>query len=349
MSKKGVFPEMEVTVRTPNRKVAITRAFVAAVVLAVGHPAAVAQQSESPSAYPTKVVRIVVPFGPGGALDLVSRLVAERLGQKWGQSVIVENKPGANGAIGIDFVSKSSPDGYTLISVPATNLVINPHLYAKLPYDPFKDLEPVTTLVSVPNVLVVSAGVPAKSLKELIALAKAKPDELTYSSPGPGSQAHLASEYLNGVAEVKVRHIPYNGIGQALQGVVAGEITMMFAQIQAATPFIQSGKVRPMAIATLKRSPLMPETPTLVELGLPDFEAVTWNALMAPRGTPPAIVAKIQADVSSVLLSPDVQSRLAAIGTEPVGDTPQQLTKQMNSEYKRYGELIRKFNIKIEQ
>jgi len=326
----------------------LSHLLVAAVAIFIAPLQAIAQQPATSVAFPTKLVKIVVPFGPGGALDLVSRLIAEQLAVKWGQPVIVENKAGANGAIGIDYVAKSPPDGYTLISVPATNLVINPHLYAKLPYDPFKDLEPITTLVSVPNILVVNAAVPAKSLKDLIALAKAKPEELTYSSPGPGSQAHLASEYLNGVAGIKIRHIPYNGIGKALQSVVGGEVTMMFAQIQAATPFVQAGKVRPLAIATLKRSSLMPDLPTLVESGLPDFEAVTWNALMAAPGTPPQIVAKIQADVAAILHSPEVEAKLVVAGTEPVGNTSEQLAAQITDEYKRYGDLIRRFNIKID-
>jgi tripartite-type tricarboxylate transporter receptor subunit TctC len=299
-------------------------------------------------AWPSKPVRIVVPFPPGGPADLLPRLLGPKLTEIWGQPVVVENKPGAGGNIGMDTVAKAAPDGYTLGVGPNGNLVVNPHLYAKLPYDVTRDFAPITLIATFSNMLVVNPDVPAKTVSELIALAKAKPGTISYGSPGTGSQPHLGGEFLKLMAGIDIVHVPYNGTAPALKDLLGGQISFMFAQTSAALPQIQSGKLRALGVASPRRATLLPDVPTIAEAGLPGFEAVSWYALLAPAGTSKEIVAKVQADVGRVLQMPEIREKLVALGGDPVGNTPEQLAAQLKSESARYAEIVKRANIKAE-
>jgi tripartite-type tricarboxylate transporter receptor subunit TctC len=299
-------------------------------------------------AWPSKPVRIVVPFPPGGPADLLPRLLGPKLTEIWGQPVVVENKPGAGGNIGMDTVAKAAPDGYTLVVGPNGNLVVNPHLYAKLPYDVTRDFVPITLIATFSNVLVVNPDVPAKTVSELIALAKAKPGTVSYGSPGTGSQPHLGGEFLKLMAGIDIVHVPYNGTAPALKDLLGGQITFMFAQTSAALPQIQSGKLRALGVAGPRRATLLPDVPTIAESGLAGFEAVSWYALLAPAGTPREIVTKMQADFARVLQMPDIREKLVAQGGDPVGNTPEQLAAQLKSESARYADIVKRANIKAE-
>ena len=299
-------------------------------------------------AWPSKPVRVVVPFPPGGPADLLPRLLGPKLTEIWGQPVVVENKPGAGGNIGMDTVAKAAPDGYTLVIGPNGNLVVNPHLYAKLPYDVTRDFVPITLLATFSNMLVVNPDVPAKTVAELIALAKAKPGSVSYGSPGTGSQPHLGGEFLKLMAGIDIVHVPYNGTAPALKDLLGGQITFRFAQTSAALPQIQSGKLRALGVASPRRATLLPDVPTIAEAGLPGFEAVSWYALLAPAGTPKEIVTKVQADLARVLQMPDIREKLVALGGDPVGNTPEQLAVQLKTESARYADVVKRANIKAE-
>ena len=299
-------------------------------------------------AWPSKPVRIVVPFPPGGPADLLPRLLGPKLTEIWGQPVVVDNKPGAGGNIGMDTVAKAAPDGYTLVVGPNGNLVVNPHLYAKLPYDVTRDFVPITLIATFSNVLVVNPDVPAKTVSELIALAKAKPGTVSYGSPGTGSQPHLGGEFLKLMAGIDIVHVPYNGTAPALKDLLGGQITFMFAQTSAALPQIQSGKLRALGVAGPRRATLLPDVPTIAESGLAGFEAVSWYALLAPAGTPKEIVTKVQADFARVLQMPDIREKLVAQGGDPVGNTPEQLAAQLKSESARYADVVKRANIRAE-
>jgi tripartite-type tricarboxylate transporter receptor subunit TctC len=298
--------------------------------------------------WPAKPIRIIVPFAPGGPADLLPRLIGPKLTEAWGQPVIVENKPGAGGNIGMDLVAKAAPDGYTLVVGPNGNLVVNPHLYPNLPYDVFRDFTPVTLVATFSNLLVVHPDVPAKSVTELIALAKARPGTLTYGSPGTGSQPHLGGEFLKLMAGIDIIHVPYNGTAPALRDLLGGQITFMFAQTSAALPQVQAGKLRALGVASQKRAAQLPDVPTVGESGLPGFEAVSWYALLAPSATPKEITAKLQTEIARILQLPDVKEKLAAQGGEGVGNTPEQLTTLLRTESARYADIVKRANIKAE-
>jgi tripartite-type tricarboxylate transporter receptor subunit TctC len=305
-------------------------------------------QAERPAGYPNRLVRIIVPYGPGLA-DLLSRLVAERLNATWGQPVIVDNRAGATGSIGIDFVVKAPPDGYTFVTVPVANLAVNPHLNAKLPYDVFKDLAPVSLIASVHNVLIVHPESRATSVKELIALAKSKPGGLSYSTPGVSSQGHIAAEMFNSLFGVNTVHVPYTSMASAVKDVMGGQVDFAFSQMPTALALIQGGRLRALGVASAKRSTLLPDVPTISEAtGTPEFEAVSWSALMAPAGTPEALRAGVAGDIQRMLATPEVQARLKSMGAEAVGSTPQDLAAIMRAESNRYGEIIRKAKIRAE-
>ncbi|MEP7084582.1 MAG: tripartite tricarboxylate transporter substrate binding protein, partial [Betaproteobacteria bacterium] len=249
---------------------------------------------------------------------------------------------------GMDLAAKSAPDGYTLVIGPTGNLVVNPHLYPNLPYDVFRDFAPVTLIATFSNLLVVNPEVAAKTVPELIALAKAKPGTLTYGSPGTGSQPHLGGEYLRLLAGIDISHVPYNGTAPALRDLLGGQITFMFAQTSAALPHVQAGKLRALGVASAKRAPQLPDVPTIAESGLPGFEAVSWYALLAPAATPKEITAKIQTEVARILQLPDIREKLTALGGDPVGSTPEQLAAQLRLESARYADIVKRANIKAE-
>jgi tripartite-type tricarboxylate transporter receptor subunit TctC len=298
-------------------------------------------------AYPAKPVHLIVPFAPGGPADVLGRVLGQELADTMGQPFVVDNKVGAAGNIGVDLIAKAPADGYTLGVVPAGNIAVNPSLFPSLPYKA-ADLQPVAMLGTVENVLVVNAEVPAKSLKDLLALAKQKPGTLSFASPGAGSQAHLAGELMALDAGVQLIHVPYKGIGPALNDVIGGQVTMMFGAMSAVLPHIKTGKLRALGVASLKRSASLPELPTIAEQGLPKFEAVSWYALMAPAGTPAAIVDKLNAESARMLAKPAMKEKFSALGLEPGGGKPQELAATIQAETARWSEVIRKRDIKPE-
>jgi tripartite-type tricarboxylate transporter receptor subunit TctC len=306
--------------------------------------------SQSADHYPSQVIRIIVPFAAGGTADALARIVGENLSQRWGSPVIVENKPGAQGNIGMALVAKAPPDGYTLALVPVGNAAVNPSLFKDLPYDMTKDFASITQLAVVENVLVVNGKSTINTLQQLIDLAKAKTSNITYSTPGSGSQAHLAAELLAHATEIQLTHIPYRGLAPALTDVLNGEITMTFAQLSNAKPFIEDGRLRALGIASKERSAALPNVPTIAEAGnLPGFEAVSWYALMAPAHTPEAIIRKLNAEVVSILQLPSVRSALEAQGAKPVGNSPEQLAKVIADDTARWSKLIRDAHIEVMQ
>jgi tripartite-type tricarboxylate transporter receptor subunit TctC len=298
--------------------------------------------------YPARQIHIVVPFPPGGPTDVLGRVLGQSLGETFGQTVVVDNKVGAAGNIGVDQVAKAAPDGYTIGIVPAGNVAVNPTLFPNLPYKA-ADLAPVTMLATVDNVLVVNAEtVPARTMKELLDLAAKKPGALSYASPGAGSQAHLAGALLELSTGVQLLHVPYRGIAPAVNDLVGGQVSMMFAPLQTALPHIRSGKLRAIGIASQKRSPLLPDLATIAEQGVAKFEAVSWYALMVPAGTPAEIVDKLSAATMRFLALPDTRAKLAAQGMDAAGGSPQDLAATIRSETARWSEVVRKQNIKPE-
>lgn len=317
-------------------------------VIALG-TAAGALTASAQTSFPTRLVKIIVPFSPGGASDTLPRFLAAPLAEMWGQPVIVENRPGAAGNIGMELGAKAAPDGYTLTSAPVGNLAINPHMYAKLSYDVFRDFTPITLVGSVQNVLVVHPSVPARSVRELITLARTKPGELTFGSGGVGTQAHMAGELFKSMTGVDMAHVAYKGVGASVTDLLGGHLAMIFAQIPSVSPHIQSGRLRALGVASAKRVSSLPNVPTIAEAAnLPGFEAVSWYALVGPAGLPAEVVRKIQADVAKVLLLQDVRERLVTLGVEPVGSTPDQLKIAIRTEYDRYGTIIRKLGVKAD-
>jgi tripartite-type tricarboxylate transporter receptor subunit TctC len=319
--------------------------FVATAIAAGATPALAAEKAED---YPSNTIRIVVGFTPGGGSDVTARTVGDKLSQKWGKPVIVENKAGAQGNLAMTLVAKAPPDGYTLVIVPVGNAAVNPSLFKELPYD-MKEFTPISQLAVVENVLVISSKTPAGNLKELIALAKKKDAHLTYASPGAGSQAHLAGELLARAAGIELQHIPYKGLGPALQDVLSGEITMTFAQLSNAKQFIENGQLRALGVASATRSTALPGVPTVAEAGdLPGFEAVSWYALMAPAKTPPDIIHKIADEVGRIVKMPDVVTALAAQGAQPVGNSPEALAKIIDADTVRWAKVIKEAGIPLQ-
>ena len=317
----------------------------AALAFALGAaPLALAQET-----YPARPVRIIVPFAAGGVADLLPRIVGEKLAQKWGQPVVVENKVGASGNIGMAEGARAAPDGYTLVLAPTGNLTVNPTLFPKLPFDTSRDLAPVTLLAQSPNVLVVHPSVPAKTLRELIAHAKANPDKLNFASPGDGSGAHLAGELLKIDAGIDATHVAYKGIAPAVNDLLGGNVQMMFAGISTVLQHIKSGKLVAIAIASPRRNPQLPEVPTVDESGLPGFDVTSWYGIVTRAGTPPAIVQKLQRDMAEALANEEVRAKLAGVGLEPVGNTPEAFDALIKAESRKWTDIVRKANIQPQQ
>ena len=298
-------------------------------------------------AYPGRPVRVVVPFPPGGGTDIISRTVAQKLSEAWGQPVVVDNRSGANGLIGTELAARAKPDGYTLLVVIATH-AINPSLYRKLPYDTAKDFAPVTLMAQYPYILTIHPALPARTVKELIALAKVRPGQLSYASSGEGSGPHLGFELFKSAAKIDVVHVPYKGAGPANIDLISGQVQLMFNNFLAAMPQIKAGRLRVLAVSSAERSKVMPEVPTLAQSGLPGFEVISWYALLAPAETPTAIIAKVQADTAAALRSPAVSSRLSGEGAEPVGSTPEQLGKFIAIETRKWAKVVKAAGIKPE-
>ena len=314
-----------------------------ALTAAVSSLAAVAQT------FPARPVKVIVPFGPGGAADSLPRLVGTKLAEIWGQPVVIENRTGAAGNIGMEAAARAAPDGYTLVSAPVGNLAVNPHLYPNFQLDVFKELTPITLVASVQNVLVVNATVPAATLAELIALAKQKPGGLSFASGGNGTQAHLGGEILKSMAGIDMAHIAYKGVGDAVRDVLGGHAQVMVAQLPSVLAHIQSGKLRALGVAATMRTSVLPALPTMNEAGgFNGFEAVSWYALMAPAGLPRPIAERIQADVARALAMPDVREKLLALGADPVGSTAAELTSVMRADFDRYGAVVKRLGIRAD-
>ena len=319
-------------------------ALLAALLLAA-LPAAHAAQSEG--AYPTKPIRLIIPFAPGGGTDLTGRAIALKLTEALGQTVVADNRAGANGTIGADLAAKAPPDGYT-ISMISSSHSVNPSLMKKLPYDLINDLAPITQATSQPYALVVHPSVPAKSVKELIALAKAKPGTINYGSSGTGGLSHLSGALFATLANIDITHIPYKGGSPALTDVIAGQIQMLYSTILQAHTHLQSGRLRALAVTTAKRSPAMPQLPTMAEAGVKGYEVAGWYGIVAPAKTPRAIIVKLNQEIVRALKMPDISEKLAADGSEPVGSTPEQFGAHIKSEVAKWRDLIRKTGIHAE-
>ncbi len=298
--------------------------------------------------YPTKPLRLVVPFPPGGATDLVSRALAQRFAEGLGQPVVIDNKPGAGGAIGSDFVAKAAADGYTLLMATTSTHSIGPALNPKTPFNAERDFAPIGHVGSSPNILVVGPNVAARSLAELIALAKAKPGSLTYASSGVGTIIHLSGELLRTMAGIDIVHVPYKGTALALPDLLSGQVTMVFDNLVSALPNLRAGKVRALALTVDKRSPLLPDVPTMTEAGLPGYQSDAYFGLFAPAGTPRAVLVRLNTELNRVLKLPDIVEGLARQGIEPVGGSPEQFARVVAADTAKWTKVIRDAQVRIE-
>jgi tripartite-type tricarboxylate transporter receptor subunit TctC len=299
-------------------------------------------------AYPAKTIRMVVPFPPGGGNDVIARLVAQKLTARLGQQVVVENKAGANGIVGLSEVVRPAPDGYTLGIAAAGPMAVNPHLYDKLAYSPTKDFEPITNMVIYPLLLVTHPSVPAKTMAELLALAKAKPGSLFFASPGNGNSGHLAGELLNSLAKVNTVHVPYKGQGPATADLLAGQVQMLYSSIPSVLNFVQQGRLNALAIGSAKRLSSLPNVPTIAESGVPGYEAYSWIGLVAPAGTPKEIVTRLNREVVDILRQKDVEDDLLRQGAVTVGDTPEHFAQYIKDEIGKWGAVVKSANIKAD-
>jgi len=291
--------------------------------------------------YPTRPIRMVVPFTPGGSTDILARFIGQKLTEAWGQQVVIDNRPGAGGTIGLEIAARAKPDGYTLVMAHIGTLAVNPTLYEKLSYDPVKDFQPITQVAMVPNMLAVHPALPAKSVKELVGLARAKPGGLNCGSGGNGSAAHLACEYFKLKAQVNIVHIPYRGTAPAVTDLIAGQISMMITGVPPLLQQVKAGKLRGLAVATSKRLPLLPEYPTIAEAGVPGYEASQWYGVLAPAGTPRPIVDRLYKGIADALARPDAKERLAADAAEAVGSTPEEFGAFIKAEIARWAPVVK--------
>ena len=299
-------------------------------------------------AWPSRTIRLIVPFPPGGGNDVIARVVAQKLGERLGQPVVVENRAGANGIVGLQALMQAPPDGHTIAVGAAGPLAVNPSLYDKLPYDPLKDFAPITNMVNFPLLLVTHPSVPAKTTRELVALAKAQPGKLYYSSPGSGNSGHLAGELFNTAAGVKTVHVPYKGQGPALADLLAGQVQMLYSSIPSVLPHVQQKQLNAIAVGSAKRVPSLPDIPTIAESGVPGYEAYSWVGMIAPAGTPREVIARLNREIVEILKQKDVAEKLNAQGALPVGDTPEQFGAYIKAEIEKWGAVVRSSNIKAE-
>ncbi len=307
----------------------------------------VAAVAQSGAAYPVKPIRFVVPYTPGGGTDLMARALAQRMTESLGQSVIVENRAGAGGNLGMEFVARSSPDGYTIALALTAQYAVNPALYPKLPYDPVKDYAPIMLVARNPYVLIVHPTVPAKSLKELVALAKVRAGQLTFSSSGNGSGAHLSGEMLKTMAGVNMLHIPYKGAGALLPDLIAGQIHLSFVTWSSVGQHAKSGRLRPLGVTTVKRSPALPDLPAIAET-LPGYDLPVWYGVVAPAGTPREIVTRLNAEILRVINMPDFKQRIEVDAVEPIGSSPEQLGDYIKSELVKWSKIVRDSGAKVD-
>ncbi len=291
--------------------------------------------------YPSRPVRIVAPFPPGSGVDIIARLVGQALTESWKQSFVVENRAGAGGTIGSDLVAKAPPDGYTLLLGNVSTLAIAPNLYRKLPYDPVRDFAPITVISSMNSLLVVHPSVPARSLREFVALAKAKPRSLSYASAGSGTTNHLGAELFKSMAGVDLLHVPYKGSGPALVDLIAGQVQVMFATIATSLPHVRSGRLRALGVTSLRRAPLLPDVPSINEALLPGYEVIVWQAIVAPARTPDTVIARLNAEIVKSLHTPAMKEQLSSQGLEAVGNSPREFGEYIKSEYAKWAKVVK--------
>jgi tripartite-type tricarboxylate transporter receptor subunit TctC len=298
--------------------------------------------------YPSKPVRWIVTYPPGGPTDVVARAVGAKLTAAWDQQVVIDNRAGAGGVIGTELAAKSVPDGYTLLLGTSAGLSINPALSSKLPYDAVKDFAPISLLVINPQILVVNTAVPVSSVKDLVALAKSRPGQLNYASVGQGTPNHLGMELLKSLTGIDMVHIPYKGTGPAITDLLGGQVQVMFNSMPSVLPHVRTGKLKGLAVGSAQRSPAAPDIPTVAEAGVPGFEYVTWYGMFAPAQTPKGIITKLNAQVAKILAEPEMAQRLASQGAEPRSSTPEALAKFMRDETERWKKVIRSAGIKVD-
>ena len=314
----------------------------AGLVLALVAGAAAAQQ------WPSKPIKWVVPFAPGGTTDILARTIGEKLSVTLGQPIIVDNKPGAGGGVGADQVAKSPADGYTIMGGTISTHAINASLYSNLPYDPVRDFAPITLIVRVPNMLVVNPELPAKDVRELIALLKASPGKYSFASSGNGTSQHLSGELFKTMTGVEMQHIPYRGSPPALADVVGGQVAMTFDNITTAWPLVKGGKLRALAVTTAKRSPIAPDVPTLAESGLPGYEIGSWQGVFAPAGVSTEIVKRLNTEIVRIINAPDVRQKLVDMGAEPAPNTPEEFAAMVKAEVTKWADVVRKSGAKVD-
>ncbi|NMM78024.1 ABC transporter substrate-binding protein [Acidovorax sp. SRB_14] len=298
--------------------------------------------------YPQRAVRIVVPFAAGGSTDVVARVLADKLGQELKQPFVVDNRAGASGNIGADAVAKAAPDGYTLLMGTTGILSINEHLYKKMSYSPARDLVPVIYTSLIANILVVSPTVPATNVAELITLAKSTPGALSFASSGAGSSTHLSGELFKAMTSTNIIHVPYRGSAQAITDVVAGQVTMLFDNAPSSIPFVRDGKLKALAVTSKKRLPNLPDVPTLEETGVTGYESLSWSGIVAPAGTPKAVVHKLNQAIDRILKMEDVRQRFASLGVDPVGGPPEAFARQIKAETVKWGEIVKSSHIVLD-
>ncbi len=291
--------------------------------------------------YPLKTVRLIVPFPPGGSTETLARMLSVKLAEMWGQQIIIDNRPGAGGIIGTELGAKAAPDGYTLLMGSGAPLTIVPGFPAKLPYDSLKDFAPIINAAAVPNVVALHPSVPARNIKELVALARARPDQLTFASNGSGSPGHLAGELLKSMTNTRITHVPYKGSAPATMALASGETSMTFTTTTAVLPHAKAGRIKIIAVTTLQRVPQFPEYPTVAESGLAGYEAISWFGLVAPAAISPELVKKIHADALQVLNTSDMKSRIAGLGATPIGNTPEQFRAQIRDDLAKWARIIK--------
>jgi tripartite-type tricarboxylate transporter receptor subunit TctC len=336
-------PSLPLTLPLTRRTVAL--ALATAALLGAAAPA---RAQAAPEPWPTKPLRLVVPFSPGGVTDTVGRVIAEFLGRRLGQTVNVDNKPGASGNIGTAQVVAAAPDGYTLLLGFDGTLVINPHVFAKVPFDTLKDFAPVGKIGDAALILVAHPGVAAKTLPELVALSRSTPGGLSYGTSGTGGTPHIAGELLNQRTGAQLLHVPYKGGGQAITDAIGGSLPLVYTAVAGAQGHVKAGKLKAIAVSSARRSASLPEVPTFIESGLADFVADSWVALLAPAGTPPAVLRRLNSELNAVLADPAARDKLATLGIEPTPGTPEQLREDMRRDLGRYGSVVKAAGIKAE-
>lgn len=299
--------------------------------------------------FPSKVVRLVVPFSPGGTTDITARLMAQKMSETWKQNVLIDNRPGASGMIGAELVAKSAPDGHTVLVSSTQEIAINQHVFAKMPYNPERDFAPVTLASTTPLVLVVHPSLPVKSVKELLALARARPAQLTFASPGIGSVQHLSGELLKTLEKINMVHVPYKGAGQVIPDLLGGQVLMFFSGMPPSLPHVRTGKLRALAVTTTTRSPVAAEVPTMAEAGVPGYDISNWFGVFVPAATPKDTISRIHTEMARALKQPDVREKLASQGAEAVGNSPEELERFVRSETAKYAQLVKASGVRTEQ